>query len=112
MHTHVLNWKVDVDILGTNNTMGCHKVVPAEVKYDWSPTPRKTMKLVRSELKNEDEAKLNWPSNSHAMYLIYNKEEKNKFGEDRAWRIMPSRKFLHIPFLPLFFRDLTPIRPL
>ncbi|GAA5903080.1 uncharacterized protein JCM6883_002688 [Sporobolomyces salmoneus] len=91
MHTHVLNWKVDVDILGTNNTMGFHKVVAEEISYPWYPTPRKTMKLVRSELESEDDAKLNWPANSQAMYLIYNKEEKNKFAEDRAWRIMPAR---------------------
>ncbi|GAA5845868.1 hypothetical protein JCM3766R1_004638 [Sporobolomyces carnicolor] len=91
MHTHVLNWKVDVDILGTKNTVGFHKVVADDIKYPWSETPRKTMRLERSELKNENDSKLNWPANSQAMYLIYNKEEKNKFGEDRAWRIMPAR---------------------
>lgn len=102
MHTHVLNWKVDVDILGTKNTVGFHKVVADDIKYPWSETPRKTMRLERSELKNENDSKLNWPANSQAMYLIYNKEEKNKFGEDRAWRIMPAREFLR-PSLALEF---------
>ncbi|GAA5960930.1 hypothetical protein JCM3765_007545 [Sporobolomyces pararoseus] len=97
MHVHVLNWKVDVDILGTSNTVGFHKVVADEIKYPWAEKPRKTMKLVRSELKNEDESKLNWEMGS--MVLVYNKDEKNKFGEDRAWRIMPSRgNGIHLPF--------------
>ncbi|GAA5982519.1 hypothetical protein JCM5350_006100 [Sporobolomyces pararoseus] len=97
MHVHVLNWKVDVDILGTNNTVGFHKVVADEIKYPWSPKPRKTMKLVRSELDNEDNSKLNWQG--FTQYLVYNKDEKNKFGEDRAWRIMPSRgSGIHLPF--------------
>lgn len=97
MHTHVLNWKVDVDILGTNNTFGKHSVVPAEIEYPWSKTPRKTMKLVRSELESEDESKLNWDGSS--MYLVYNKDEKNKYGEDRAYRIMPGRgSGIHLVF--------------
>ncbi|GAA6007466.1 hypothetical protein JCM11491_004172 [Sporobolomyces phaffii] len=91
MHTHVLNWKVDIDILGTNNTLGMHTVVPAEVKYPWANETRKTMKLVRSELKNENESSINWAPNGQTMYLVYNKDEKNKFGEDRAWRVMPGR---------------------
>lgn len=96
MHTHVLNWKIDIDILGTSNTVGFHKAVADDIKYPWSPKPRKTMKLVRSELENEDDSKLNWEMGS--MVLIYNKDEKNKFGEDRAWRIMPSRgNGIHLP---------------
>lgn len=87
MHTHVLNWKVDIDVLGTNNTFGMHSIVPAEVKYDWAETPRKTMKLERSELQNEDDSKLNWAMNAQTMFMVYNKDELNKFGEERAWRI-------------------------
>ncbi|GAA5930824.1 uncharacterized protein JCM15063_002470 [Sporobolomyces koalae] len=99
MHVHVLNWKVDIDVLGTNNTFGMHSVVPETIKYPWAEIPRKTMKLVRSELQSEDESKLNWPANGQSMYLIYNKDEKNKYGEDRAWRIMPSRGGgIRVPF--------------
>ncbi|GAA6059733.1 hypothetical protein JCM10212_000261 [Sporobolomyces blumeae] len=91
MHTHVLNWKLDIDVLGTNNTFGMHSVVPQEIKYPWSNYTRSTMKLVREELANENSSSLNWPSNAHSMFLIYNKAEKNKYGEERAYRIMPSR---------------------
>ncbi|GJN93972.1 hypothetical protein Rhopal_007035-T1 [Rhodotorula paludigena] len=89
MHDHVLNWKMDVDILGTANTVGFHTVEPKTVKYDWSPVERNTMHLVRSELKNEANGTLEWSKNGKDMVLVYNKEEKNKYGEERAWRIMP-----------------------
>ncbi|GJN93983.1 hypothetical protein Rhopal_007046-T1 [Rhodotorula paludigena] len=89
MHDHVLNWKMDVDILGTANTVGFHTVEPKTVKYDWSPVERNTMHVVRSELTNEANSTLHWGENGKTMVLIYNKEEKNKYGEDRAWRLMP-----------------------
>lgn len=90
MHDHVLNWKVDWDILGTKNTVGFHTIEPKTVKYVWDNSTRNTMHLVRSELTNEDNATLHWPENSHSMFLIYNKYEKNKYGEERAWRMMPN----------------------
>ncbi|GAA6019560.1 hypothetical protein JCM10207_003744 [Rhodosporidiobolus poonsookiae] len=88
MHDHVLNWKADFDILGQANTVAFHKVEATEAKYVWSNTTRKTMHLVRSELTNEDDASLEWENGR--MVLIYNKNEKNKYGEERAWRIHPT----------------------
>ncbi|BGP20022.1 hypothetical protein JCM10213_000596 [Rhodosporidiobolus nylandii] len=87
MHSHVLTWKADFDILGTQNTVGFHKVEAVQKKYDWSNITRSTMHLVRSELKNEDDSKLDFHRDTQV--LIYNKEEKNKYGEERAYRIMP-----------------------
>ncbi|GAA5820220.1 hypothetical protein JCM3770_006065 [Rhodotorula araucariae] len=89
MHDHVLNWKMDVDVLGTSNTVGFHSVEPTTVKYDWAETERNTMHVVRSELTNEDNSTLHWGENGKTMFLIYNKDEKNKYGEERAWRLMP-----------------------
>ncbi|GAA5827592.1 hypothetical protein JCM11251_001748 [Rhodosporidiobolus azoricus] len=89
-HSHVLNFKLDFDINGQANTVGFHSLEPAEIKYNWSNSTRKTFKMVRSELQNEDDASLNWAHNGQTMVLVYNKDEKNKFGEDRAYRVMPS----------------------
>ncbi|GAA5905162.1 hypothetical protein JCM6882_000397 [Rhodosporidiobolus microsporus] len=90
LHTHVLSFSADMDILGTANTVGFHSLVPAEEKYVWSNSTRKTMKMVRSELQNEDEASLNWAHNGQTMILIYNKDEKNKYSEPRGYRVMPT----------------------
>ncbi|EIM84675.1 copper amine oxidase [Stereum hirsutum FP-91666 SS1] len=91
MHDHCLTFKADIDIVGTANTLAKHAVVPVSVEYPWSNgTVRNTMKLERSYVESEDEGKLMWPTNSQAMYVVVNKNETNKYGEPRGYRIMPS----------------------
>ncbi|KAJ7479846.1 copper amine oxidase [Mycena latifolia] len=91
MHDHVLNWKVDIDILGTENTFVKHKIVPAEVKYPWANETRSTMRLERERVENEDDAKLSWPRNGADMFLVENSDKPNKYGEPRGYKIAPSR---------------------
>ncbi|KAF7315690.1 Amine oxidase [Mycena indigotica] len=91
MHDHALNWKVDMDILGTKNTFVKHKVVPVQVKYPWSNHTRSTMKVERVRVENENEGKLNWPANGGAMFIVENSDELNKYGEPRGYKIAPSR---------------------
>ncbi|KAM0749530.1 copper amine oxidase [Meredithblackwellia eburnea MCA 4105] len=91
MHDHCLNWKLDMDILGQENTLALHTVKAVDVKYPWSNTTRSTMKLVRSEITNEDEGKLDWSENAQTMVVVVNKNETNPYGEPRGYRLMPSR---------------------
>ncbi|CAK5278719.1 unnamed protein product [Mycena citricolor] len=93
MHDHSLNWKVDMDVLGTANTFVKHKIAPAEVKYSWSNETRKTMKLEKVKVKNEDQAKLYWPRNGADMFIVENLDpsKANKYGEARGYKISPSR---------------------
>lgn len=49
------------------------------------------MKLQKSFVQNENEAKINWAPNGAAMYAIVNKEAKNKFGEYPGYRFTPGR---------------------
>jgi len=58
MHDHALNFRVDFDILGTDNTMVKHLVKAVDVDYKWNPYTRSTMHLVRSEVKSEDDGKM------------------------------------------------------
>lgn len=58
MHDHVLNFKVDFDIAGVENTLVKHIVEPKEIKYKWNNLTRSTMHLVRKEITNEDEGKM------------------------------------------------------
>lgn len=48
------------------------------------------MKLKRSSIKNEDNGKLNWPKNAAEMFVIMNKDAKNKYGEYPGYRIFPG----------------------
>ena len=96
MHDHVLQFKVDFDILGTNNTMQLMTVEATTEQYAWADHPRNTFKLNRHELETEDESQLFWSPNGATQYIIYNKEETNQFGEYRGYRIMPSQNTVHL----------------
>ncbi|ORY29317.1 putative copper amine oxidase [Naematelia encephala] len=91
MHDHNLNFKADFDILGVNNTMVKHTVEPITVQYKWNPTPRNTMHLVRTDVLSEDEGKQRWSANAQEQVLVVNKDELNANGEERGYKIMPSR---------------------
>jgi len=97
MHDHVLNFKADFDILGTNNSVQLMSMVPATVEYPWSKgKPRNTMKLERSFIETEDDSRFNWGANAATQVLIVNTDEKNKFGEYRGYRVLPSAGTAHL----------------
>ncbi|KAJ7769348.1 copper amine oxidase [Mycena metata] len=91
MHDHVLNWKVDIDVLGTANSFVEHKIIPVNVKYPWANQTRSTMQLERARIENEAHARLSWPQNGGAMFLVENSDKPNKYGEPRGYKIAPSR---------------------
>ncbi|KAH7312423.1 copper amine oxidase [Stachybotrys elegans] len=91
MHDHVLNFKVDLDILGTNNTLFKTEFVPHSHTYPWSEGPvTHTMKVNRSFITNEDQGKINWAPNAAAAYSVVNKDKPNAHGEFPGFRIYPS----------------------
>ncbi|KAH8888326.1 putative membrane copper amine oxidase [Thozetella sp. PMI_491] len=88
MHDHVLNYKADFDILGTNNSVQLMKNIPASRQYSWSNGKnRKTMTLKRSFIDSEDDGKQNW--DPFTQVLVVNEDQKNKFGENRGYRVLP-----------------------
>ncbi|KAK6910889.1 hypothetical protein I203_104924 [Kwoniella mangroviensis CBS 8507] len=91
MHDHALNFKVDFDILGTNNTLVKHVIEPVEKEYKWRKGVSNTMHMVRKEVANEDEGKMNWSANGQEQVIVVNKDAPNKYGEPRGYKIMPSR---------------------
>ena len=97
MHDHVLNYKVDFDILGTNNTMTTVENIPVSEVYPWSSgQARNTMKLNRSIIANEDDAKLYWTANGQTQYKVVNLDVPNKYGEPRGYRLLPSAGTAHL----------------
>lgn len=95
MHDHVLNFKADFDILGTNNTMTTATNIPVSEIYPWSNgQPRNTMKLNRSTITSEDSSKLNW--DPRTQYKIVNLDAPNRYGEPRGYRILPSSGTAHL----------------
>ncbi|KAK5164741.1 uncharacterized protein LTR77_009404 [Saxophila tyrrhenica] len=96
MHDHVLNFKLDMDILGQANTMELVTVTPTTEEYVWSDQPRNTMKLVRKDVTSEDESRLFWSQNGQTQYRVVNKDKPNKYGEYRGYRVLPSQGTIHL----------------
>lgn len=91
MHDHVLNFKLDLDILGTENSLLKTQFVPHSQVYDWSDGKMvNTMKVDRSFVTNEDQGKINWAPNAAATYSVVNKDKPNDFGEYPGFKIYPS----------------------
>jgi len=90
MHDHVLNFKLDLDINGTANSLFKTEFTPLKRTVLWSSAPINTMKLDRSFVASEDQAKIDWTSNSFATYAVVNKAAPNQYGEYPGWKIYPS----------------------
>lgn len=90
MHDHVLNFKADLDIAGTANTLMRVAIEPLTQDYPWDDEqakPRHTMHLVEHEV--DLETGIDWPGNSGEMYIVRT-ESKNIWGEKRGYRIAPG----------------------
>jgi primary-amine oxidase len=65
MHDHVLNFKADLDIDGTSNTLTRVAIEPISIEFPWDEEqilPRNTMHLVKHPV--EKEVGIEWPRNS------------------------------------------------
>ncbi|KAK3384889.1 copper amine oxidase [Podospora didyma] len=97
MHDHVLNFKADFDILGTSNSVELMSVVPAKKTYPWSQgKTRNTMAIERSIVETEDDGRFDWGANGATQVLVVNEDAKNKFGENRGYRILPYTGTAHL----------------
>lgn len=97
MHDHVLNFKADFDINGSNNTLFKTDLVPHTEVFPWSNGNEiNTFKLNKTMIQNEDEGKINWPGNADSMLYIGNSDVKNEYGEIPSYRIFPGHSPTHL----------------
>jgi primary-amine oxidase len=91
MHDHVLNFKLDLDVHGTANSVLKTEFIPESTIYHWSNGRTiNTMRANRSLLPSEDHGKINWSPNAAASYAVVNTALSNAFGEYPGYRISPS----------------------
>ena len=91
IHDHVLNFKADLDVSGTANTMVRIGVEPVTKYFPWDDaetTPRNTMHLVSHIV--EKETGMNWAPNSGEILLVVNDNATNLWGEKKGYRIQPG----------------------
>jgi primary-amine oxidase len=91
MHDHVINFKLDLDIKGTKNSLAKTEFVPVTKVYPWSEGQSiNTMKVNRTYIASEDDSKINWAKNGAASYAVVNKDKLNDFGEAPGYSISPN----------------------
>ncbi|KAI8241344.1 hypothetical protein K4K57_000053 [Colletotrichum sp. SAR 10_99] len=97
MHDHVLNFKADFDIFGTENSVQRMHQVPTTQVYPWSKGKAlNTMKVEREFIENEDQGRFDWSYNNQDQLFVLNQEVKNRHGEYRAYRILPYTGLAHL----------------
>jgi primary-amine oxidase len=112
-----MNFKLDFDIDGTENSFVIHRLKSKPERPDWLDEDEKDVisSYIEQEwVLNEDYGRLNWPENGDATYLIgwsnpetfrgccckadmqtVNNASLNRWGSHRGYRVSPGAGSIH-----------------
>ncbi|KAH7343218.1 copper amine oxidase [Rhizoctonia solani] len=91
IHSHVINYRIDLDIVGTANSLQANTVFVEEVNKPWLDVefgPTRQLRVNRTWIPTEHQTKFG--ANGQTTYLIANKNETNQWGYPRAYRFQPG----------------------
>jgi primary-amine oxidase len=99
LHDHVINFKVDLDVGGPNNSLLYTHTEQEEVTQpwfddDWGNTVIQ-QKIHREIIKNEDGGRLKYPQNFQGGYALINTEKENRWGIPRGYAVHPGYSPVH-----------------
>ncbi|KAI0034736.1 amine oxidase catalytic domain-containing protein [Vararia minispora EC-137] len=99
LHDHVINYKVDFDIAGLENSVLSTRTDVEEVEQpwfedDWGSTVRQ-QKITRTVIENENDALLKYPPNLQGHFSVINQDAKNKWGIPRGYVVHPGYSPVH-----------------
>ncbi|KAM4634022.1 retina-specific copper amine oxidase [Polymixia lowei] len=87
IHTHFINFKVDLDVLGVKNVFQTKDMKFANVSLPWMPEHRAMVpQLVENQLKTEQEAALRY-NTKIPRYLHIASNQTNRWGHQRSYRL-------------------------
>ncbi|GJE94516.1 amine oxidase catalytic domain-containing protein [Phanerochaete sordida] len=99
LHDHVMNFKVDLDVAGTANSLLYTHTDTEEVERDWFDDDWGTtvvqQKITREYIANEDAARLKYPLNFQGGYAFVNQDRTNRWGIPRGYAIHPGYSPVH-----------------
>ncbi|KAG8785118.1 hypothetical protein FRC12_017963 [Ceratobasidium sp. 428] len=98
VHTHVINYKVDLDIGGRSNSLQLNDIFVEEVNKPWfdeEDGPTRQLRINRTWIPTE--LQTNFGSNGQTVYLIANKDVQNQWGYPKAYRFQPALHAVHNP---------------
>ena len=95
IHDHVINFKVDLDVVNEKNSLLEKTTHVREVTHpwldegDWGTTIRQ--QFIKSRyIETENESRLFYPPNFRGLFAFVNKEETNSWGVPRGYLIHPG----------------------
>ncbi|KAM8946117.1 amine oxidase [copper-containing] 3-like [Pelodytes ibericus] len=87
IHTHFINYKVDLDVGGTSNSIVAHDMEFESLKVPWnSDWQIQRTKLSRKVLENENQTAFELHSKM-PRYIQFASNQKNKWGHERSYRL-------------------------
>ncbi|XP_060945515.1 primary amine oxidase, liver isozyme-like [Limanda limanda] len=87
IHTHFINFKVDLDILGVQNVFQTKDMKFVNVSLPWMPDHYAMIpQLVENQLKTEQEAALRYNTKT-PRYLHIASDKLNRWGHKRSYRL-------------------------
>ncbi|XP_070836228.1 primary amine oxidase, liver isozyme-like [Chaetodon trifascialis] len=87
IHTHFINFKVDLDVLGVRNVFQTKDMEYVNVSLPWMPDHYAMVpQLVEKQLKTEQEAALRYDTKS-PRYLHIASQKTNRWGHQRSYRL-------------------------
>lgn len=96
VHDHMMLYKVDLDILGTKNSFKTLDMTLEKTQtiYDYQPTVKKFIK--ENKVQTEKEAAIRYNFDHPKYYIVYNENEKNRYGNHRGYRIYSPNKIKQV----------------
>ncbi|XP_063259980.1 membrane primary amine oxidase-like isoform X3 [Prinia subflava] len=87
IHTHFVNYKVDLDVGGVKNSLVAHDMAFEVTRAPWSPEQQiERPQLTKKVLDTEDQAAFRLHSKV-PRYIYFAANSKNKWGHQRGYRI-------------------------
>ncbi|XP_044274619.1 membrane primary amine oxidase-like isoform X1 [Varanus komodoensis] len=87
IHTHLINYKVDLDVGGVKNSLVANDMKFDRIKVPWSQDREIVqMKMVKNVLDTEDKAAFRLHDNM-PRYVYFEADSTNKWGHKRGYRI-------------------------
>ncbi|XP_075603108.1 LOW QUALITY PROTEIN: diamine oxidase [copper-containing] [Balearica regulorum gibbericeps] len=91
LHTHLVHYKVDLDIAGTGNSFETMDVRFENISNPWSPGARVVQPwLHREPRRSERQAAFPFGKALPRYLLFYNPRRRNRWGHPRSYRIQHS----------------------
>ncbi|KAF3062770.1 Primary amine oxidase, lung isozyme [Daldinia childiae] len=99
LHDHVLTWKADFDILGTENNLQVTELKTVNTTQPWWPELGEFEQIALETYNVKKERELSWANNGQLMYAVNHASETNKWGSPRGYRIVPGKSNIRLSTL-------------